>query len=112
MMGSHRDIVVSGASKDAALNEMYAEISARNMFPFWAKSSDVALDEIRQLMDGPKPVPFRWSYRNDIESLLYRSAELITAEDTDRRSLVLINHGLAPRRATVTTLYTAYRLHA
>jgi gentisate 1,2-dioxygenase len=108
-MGSHGELKLSGEAKEAALREMYADISAKNMFPFWAKKSDVEHDEIRQLMNGPKPVPFRWSYKEDIEGLLHRSAELVTAEDTDRRSLVLINPGLAPRRATVSTLYTAYR---
>src|SRR5438045_1714931 len=110
-MGNPRELTLTGRAKEAALNDMYAEISARNMFPFWAKSSYVEHDEIRQLMSGPKPVPFRWSYKDDIESLLHRSAELVTTEDTDRRSLVLINPGLAPRRATVSTLYTAYRLN-
>ena len=110
-MGHHRELKLTGAAKDAALREMYADISAKNLFPFWARQSDVEHDEIRQLMSGPKPVPFRWSYRDDLEPLLHRSAELVTAEDTDRRSLVLINPGLAPRRATVSTLYTAYRLN-
>ena len=110
-MGNRRELALSGPAKEAALHDMYAEIGARNMFPFWAKSSDVAHDDIRQLMNGPKPVPFRWSYKDDIASLLHRSAELVTTEDTDRRSLVLINPGLAPRRATVSTLYTAYRLN-
>jgi gentisate 1,2-dioxygenase len=108
-VGNQSELTLSGAAREAALREMYAEINARNMFPFWAKSADVEHDEIRLLMNGPKAVPFRWSYKDDIESLLRRSAELITAEDTDRRSLVLINPGLAPRRATVSTLYTAYR---
>src|SRR5256712_3915566 len=111
VIGDHRELTPRGVAKEVALREMYADISARNLFPFWAKKSDVEHDEIRQLMDGPKPVPFRWSYKDDLESLLHRSAELITAEDTDRRSLVLINPGLAPRRATVSTMYTAYRLN-
>jgi len=110
-MGNLRELELTGAAKEAALRDMYAEISSRNMFPFWAKSSDAEHDEIRQLMNGPKPVPFRWSYRDDIEGLLHRSAQLVTTGDTDRRSLVLINPGLAPRRATVSTLYTAYRLN-
>lgn len=103
------DLKPAGSSKEAALREMYAGINDKHMFPFWAKQSDVEHDEVRQLMNGPKPVPFLWSYKNDIEGLLKRSAELVTAEDTDRRSLVLINPGLSPRRATVSTLYTAYR---
>ena len=110
-MGDHRELAPLGVARETALREMYADISARNLFPFWAKQSDVEHDEIRQLMNGPKPVPFRWSYKDDLESLLHRSAELITTEDTDRRSLVLINPGLAPRRATVSTMYTAYRLN-
>ena len=110
-MGNLRELELTGAAKEAALRDMYAEISSRNLFPFWAKSSDVEHDEIRQLMNGPKPVPFRWSYKDDIEGLLYRSAQLVTTGDTDRRSLVLVNPGLAPRRATVSTLYTAYRLN-
>src|SRR5438105_15213526 len=111
VMGDHRELAPLGVSREAALREMYADISARNLFPFWAKQSDVEHDEIRQLMNGPKPVPFRWSYKDDLESLLHRSAELITTEDTDRRSLILINPGLAPHRATVSTMYTAYRLN-
>ena len=103
-MGNRRELSLSGPAKEAALRDMYADINARSMFPFWAKRSDVEHDEIRQLMDGPKPVPFRWSYQDDIASLLQRSAELITAEDTDRRSLVLINPGLAPPRAPGSTL--------
>jgi gentisate 1,2-dioxygenase len=110
-MGNHRELKLGGPAKEAALRDMYDEIAARNMFPFWAKSSDVEHDDIRQLMNGPKPVPFRWSYKDDIEGLLHRSADLIGIEDSDRRSLVLINPGLAPRRATVSTLYTAYRLN-
>jgi gentisate 1,2-dioxygenase len=110
-MGNRRELTLSGPAKEAALRDMYADINARNMFPFWARASDVEHDEIRQLMSGPKPVPFRWSYKDDIESLLHRSAELITSEHTDRRSLVLVNPGLAPRRATISTLYTAYRLN-
>jgi len=110
-MGNPLELKLTGPAKEAALRDMYAEIGARNMFPFWAKSSDVEHDEIRQLMNGPKPVPFRWSYKDDIESLLHRSAQLVTTGDTDRRSLVLVNPGLAPRRATVSTLYTAYRLN-
>ena len=32
-------------------------------------------------------------------------------DDSERRSLILVNPGLAPRRATVSTMYTAYRLN-
>jgi len=52
-MGHHRELKLTGAAKDAALREMYADISAKNLFPFWARQSYVEHDEIRHLMSGP-----------------------------------------------------------
>ena len=37
-------------NREAALEALYSDISAKNMFPFWATSTDVAHDEIKQLM--------------------------------------------------------------
>jgi len=99
------------AKRDAALTALYNDISEKHMFPFWATSSDVVHDEIRQLMGTQKAVPHLWTYRNDIEPILFRAAELVTMDDSERRSLILVNPGLAPRRATVSTMYTAYRLN-
>jgi gentisate 1,2-dioxygenase len=99
---------VAGDARAAELLSMYEQIERRHMFPFWARG-DSAHDDISQLTNGPRPVPHRWSYRDDIQPLLAQSARLISTENTDRRSLILINPGLAPRRATVSTLYTAYR---
>ena len=108
-MGVTTAPVTTTADKDGELKEMYQSINDKHLFPFWARSSDVEHDEIKQLMAGPKAVPFLWSYKDDLAPLIEQSARLITAEDTDRRSLVLVNPGLAPRRATVSTMYTAYR---
>ena len=63
------------------------------MFPFWATSTDVAHDEIKQLMGTQKAVPHLWSYKDDIEPILYRAAELVTMDDSERRSLILVNPG-------------------
>jgi gentisate 1,2-dioxygenase len=98
-------------NRAAALESLYNDISAKNMFPFWATSTDVAHDEIKQLMGTQKAVPHLWSYKGDIEPILFRAAELVTMDDSERRSLILVNPGLSPRRATVSTMYTAYRLN-
>jgi len=98
-------------NREAALRVMYGEIAKKNMFPFWATTDDVTNDEVRQLMATKSAVPHMWRYKDDIEPLLRESARLITMEDSERRSLVLINPGLAPKRATVSTMYTAYRLN-
>ena len=98
-------------NRDAALKALYTDIAAKNMFPFWATSADVANDEIKQLMATPRAVPFLWRCKEDIEPILNQAVELITMDDSERRSLVLVNPGLAPKRATVSTMYTAYRLN-
>ena len=101
----------AGTNREIALREMYDEIARRNMFPFWATSDDVENDEVRQLMATKRAVPYIWQYDTQIEPLLRQSARLITMDDSERRSLILINPGLAPKRATVSTMYTAYRLN-
>jgi gentisate 1,2-dioxygenase len=98
-------------NRDAALKALYTDIAAKNMFPFWATSADVANDEIKQLMATARAVPFLWRCAEDIEPILHQAVELITMDDSERRSLVLVNPGLAPKRATVSTMYTAYRLN-
>ena len=98
-------------NRDAALKALYDDVFAKNMFPFWATSVDVDHDEIKQLMATDKAVPFLWKYETDIAPTLHRAAELVSMYDSERRSLILVNPGLAPRRATVSTMYTAYRLN-
>ncbi|CAN5230746.1 cupin domain-containing protein [soil metagenome] len=101
----------SSTNRDAALKGLYDDVFARNLFPFWATSTDVDHDEVKQLMATNKAVPFLWKYKSDIDPLLHRAAELIKMDDSERRSLILVNPGLSPRRATVSTMYTAYRLN-
>ena len=44
-------------NREAALEALYNDISAKSMFPFWATSTDVAHDEIKQLMGTQKALP-------------------------------------------------------
>jgi gentisate 1,2-dioxygenase len=98
-------------NRDTELKALYDDVSAKHMFPFWATSTDVDHDEVKQLLATPKAVPHLWRCAEDIEPILDRAVELVTMDDSERRSLVLVNPGLAPRRATVSTMYTAYRLN-
>ena len=98
-------------NRETALKGLYEDLARHHLFPFWATSKDTDHDEIRQLMATRKAVPFLWSYADDIEPILRRSAELVSTADSDRRSLILVNPGLAPQRASVSTMYTAYRLN-
>jgi gentisate 1,2-dioxygenase len=101
----------AGHNRQKALDQLHRDVAAHNMFPFWAVNMDVAHDEVEKLKETQKAVPFIWKYATDIEPLLYKSAELITTEASERRSLILVNPGLSPRRASVSTMYTAYRLN-
>lgn len=110
-MSTARPRKVDLSNREAELNALYDELFQKNMFPFWATSTDVAHDEVKQLMATQKAQPFVWSFQADIEPILHRAAELVTMDDSERRSLILVNPGLSPRRATVSTMYTAYRLN-
>lgn len=100
-----------GANRRAALDALHEEMARHHLAPYWAVDESVDHDEDRQVMDKKKAIPFVWKYKTDLEPLLYRSAELVKLETSDRRSIVLVNPGLAPRYAAASTLYIAYRLN-
>jgi gentisate 1,2-dioxygenase len=103
---------IAGADRASSLDALHEDIARKNMFPFWAATAGPEHDEVRRLMGAaPRAVPFLWSYAETIEPLLVKAARLVTTVESERRSLILVNPGLAPRRATVTTMYTAYRLN-
>ncbi len=110
-MSEAQAAAATGDNRDAALTALYDDVHRSHMFPFWATTTEVAHDEIRQLMAGRAAVPYLWRYESEIEPLLRRSAALVSMADSERRSLILVNPGLAPTRATVSTMYTAYRLN-
>jgi gentisate 1,2-dioxygenase len=81
------------ANRDTALKALYDDVSAKHMFPFWATSTDVDHDEVKQLLASAKAVPYLWRCAEDIEPILHRAVDLITMDDSERRSLVLVNPG-------------------
>jgi len=97
-------------NREARLNALYDRLKENDLAPYWAVDSGNKNDEDGQVLKGAHAVPYHWKY-SDIEPILYEAAELITMDDSERRSVVLLNPGLAPVRATVSSLYTAYRLN-
>lgn len=100
---------MTASNRDARLAALYDRLDKLDMAPYWAVRNDDH-DEDGQVLKGRHAEPFAWKYA-DIEPLLHDAAELITMDDSERRSIVLVNPGMAPVRATVSTLYTAYRLN-
>lgn len=97
------------AIREKRLSDLYQDLERKHMAPYWVVDTTLEHDEDSQVMDKRKAIPYHWSYSQDIEPLLHLSAELISLETSERRSIVLVNPGLAPSRATLTTLYMAYR---
>jgi len=95
--------------REERLSDLYRNLERKHMAPYWVVDTTSEHDEDSQVMDKRKAIPYHWSYSHDIEPLLHLSAELISLETSERRSIVLVNPGLAPSRATLTTLYMAYR---
>lgn len=101
----------AGDNRDARLAALYDRLDELDLAPYWAvENGREEHDEDAQVLKSRKAVPYVWKYA-DIEPCLHRAAELVSMDDSERRSIVLVNPGLAPVRATVTTLYTAYRLN-
>src|SRR5690242_4720183 len=74
-------------NRDAALKALYDDVAANHMFPFWATSTDVEHDEVKQLLATPRAVPYLWRCERHIEPILHRAVELVTMDDSERRSL-------------------------
>jgi gentisate 1,2-dioxygenase len=111
MATAKHDSIDRASNRETRLDALYARLDELDLAPYWAvKNAASDHDEDSQILKARKAIPTVWKYR-DIEPLLYQAAELITMEDSERRSIVLVNPGLSPVRATVTTLYTAYRLN-
>ena len=90
-----------GANREALLDAIYDKLDSLDLAPYWAVNPNESQnDEDGQVLKGAKATPFMWKY-SDIEPLLYEAADLITMDDSERRSIVLVNPGLAPVRATV-----------
>ena len=92
----------AGSNREARLAALYGKLNALDIAPYWAVGTEADHDEDAQILKARKAEPFLWKYR-DIEPILYESAELVSMEDSERRSVVLVNPGMAPVRATVST---------
>ncbi|MEN3350905.1 MAG: gentisate 1,2-dioxygenase [Bradyrhizobium sp.] len=81
----------------------YARVAEKHMTPLWTIMSEAVPDEPR-----PRFAPAFWDYDADIRPSLIEAADLISAEEAQRRVLVLNNPSL-PRGATH-TLFCALQL--
>ena len=88
----------------ALLQALYAEMAPRHLFPLW---------EVLHALVTPTPAspaqPHLWRY-DVARAHLMRAGDLITAEQAERRVLILENPGLPGSSAVTTSLYAGLQL--
>ncbi|MBT5047922.1 MAG: gentisate 1,2-dioxygenase, partial [Rhodospirillaceae bacterium] len=80
--------------------EFYAKIDPLSLAPLWDRLSDLVTRE-----PHVKAKPHVWKYDDDVRPLLMATADLITAEEAERRVLVLENPGLKGMTAASDALF-------
>jgi gentisate 1,2-dioxygenase len=88
----------------ALLQGLYAEMAPQHLFPLW---------EVLHALVTPAPAspvqPHLWHYDTARDHLL-RAGDLITAEQAERRVLILENPGLPGTSSVTTSLYAGLQL--
>ena len=82
----------------------YRELPQFSMKPLWAVLSDALTTEPRV-----KSIPYVWRWA-DVRPRILRAGELVTAEEAERRVLMLLNPGLGERPGATSTLFAGVQL--
>ena len=109
-MVEKRDFIRSGSQveKTGLWNEYpdyYRDLEATHLWPLW--------EEIHKFTATPEPcsiaVPNLWRY-DEARRLVLASADMLTAEEAERRVLALENPGLEGRMTITRAMYAGYQL--
>lgn len=88
----------------AQLETLYEEMRPRHLYPLW---------EVLSALVTPEPqtraVPAKWAY-DDVRGYLLRAGDLISAEQAERRVVILENPGLPGESAITPRLYAGLQL--
>lgn len=82
----------------------YQELDAENLGPLWESLKGLVPTE-----PSPRAVPYHWAYEN-VRPRLLQAGNIITAEEAERRVLVLRNPGLSGLSQITDTLYAGLQL--
>ncbi|WP_260928556.1 cupin domain-containing protein [Novosphingobium sp. 9] len=88
----------------AQLEELYEEMAPSHLTPLWELLSQLVLPQPRS-----PAVSHRWNY-DDARSYLLRAGDIISAEQAERRVLILENPGLEGLSAITPSLYAGLQL--
>jgi gentisate 1,2-dioxygenase len=91
-------------STEAQRQEFYSRLATQNLAPLWEVLRGLLPSEPRS-----KAAPHRWVY-NDLRPLLLESGSLLTAQEAERRVLVLENPALRGMSRATATMYAGIQL--
>jgi gentisate 1,2-dioxygenase len=94
----------SSPQEATAREQYYAQLQPLNLSPLWS-----VLQGLVPVEPVPAAKPWRWSW-HDVYPQLLRAGELITAQEAERRVLVLENPGLPGKSQITDTLYGGLQL--
>jgi gentisate 1,2-dioxygenase len=94
----------AGDNQRPQLEALYEEMAPENLTPLWEVLHSLVLSE----PDSPA-IPYRWRYDSAREYLM-RAGDLISAEQAERRVLILENPGLKGQSAITPSLYAGLQL--
>ena len=90
--------------QQSQLETLYAEMAPSHLMPLWESLAEL----VRPQPKSPARV-HRWSYA-EARDYLMRAGDLISAEQAERRVLILENPGLPGQSAIVPSLYAGLQL--
>jgi len=90
--------------QQSQLDELYRSMAPESLTPLWEVLSALVQDEPR----SPATV-HKWSYAS-IRNFLMRAGDIISAEQAERRVLILENPGMPGQSAIVPSLYAGMQL--
>lgn len=91
-------------AKSARRNEFYDRLKPQNLAPLWEVLKGLLPNEPKS-----KAQPHRWRYR-DVRDLLMESGRLLTAQEAERRVLVLENPAMPGMSRATATMYAGLQL--
>ncbi len=95
---------VAPVTDQRKLDDYYCSLKSESLGPLWVSLKGLVPSEPR-----PKAVPYVWEYAK-VRPRLLEAGELITAEEAERRVLVLENPGLPGASQITDTIYAGLQL--
>jgi gentisate 1,2-dioxygenase len=102
--------MIEGNNRASEMEALHQATKKLNLFEFWSEDPTNERGAVDRLSFFIKAVPHIWRFA-EIEPCLRKAGELITMEESERRSLIMVNPALHPLISTVSTMFSAYRIN-